>query len=232
MSNINRIFLKSIGCFLSIFLVVAVIAYFVKPNEFYYNIIYNYYYDYNQPLAAFELFIFLDILYIYILRFFSADSNKVLINFVVSAFVSMIVTLILNNCIYENTDYSISTYYWLFCIMILISEYLFDRFLYKEYEISFETEKHILRIAGFLFFGALVFSRVYWFFLYFEDYKAKPLMIFNIFENFNEAYLKYFMEAFIIIYAVLCAVTFLLFVIVNLSTIITRGGIDRSCSRK
>ena len=174
----------------------------------------------------------LDILYIYILRFLSADSNKVLINFVVSAFVSMIVTLILNNCIYENTDYSISTYYWLFCIMILISEYLFDRFLYKEYEISFETEKHILRIAGFLFFGALVFSRVYWFFLYFEDYKVKPLMIFNIFENFNEAYLKYFMEAFIIIYAALCAVTFLLFVIVNLSTIITRGGIDRSCSRK
>ena len=112
MSNINRIFLKSIGCFLSIFLVVAVIAYFVKPNEFYYNIIYNYYYDYNQPLAAFELFIFLDILYIYILRFLSADSNKVLINFVVSAFVSMIVTLILNNCIYENTDYSISTCYF------------------------------------------------------------------------------------------------------------------------
>lgn len=221
MSNINRIFLKAIGCFLSVFLVATEVSLFVDPSNFYYNIIYKYYDDYNEFLNVLQLFVFLIIIYLYILRFLSAASNKAFINFAVSTLISIIVTLIFNKYIYQNTDYTISLYCWSFCAIILIGGYLFDRFLYKDNSFFDEIMEDLFNLSVFLFFATLIFSRVYWCFMYFDDYKDNLLMIFNIFEMFNETYLEYFMQVFILIYAALCAVTFLLFVIANLSTVVT-----------
>ncbi|MGN1031981.1 MAG: hypothetical protein ACI4PU_00830 [Intestinibacter sp.] len=221
MSSINRMFLKALGCFLSIFLVAVGVSFFVDFNNFYYHVIYDYYYDYNQPLAILRLFVFFSLLYVYILMFLSAKSNKELIYFVISNLIAIIVTLICNKFIFQNTDYTLSTYFGVFCIISFSSGYLFDRFLDKEYDLSSEIAIDFFKLLGFLFFGTLVFSRTYWCLNYFEDYASNPLKIFNIFEMFNETYLEYFMQVFILIYTALCALTFLLFVIVNLSTVVT-----------